>query len=342
MGSSLCSRPIEYPIYLAPEINQNSRGETTKILVTGGSGFIGSHLIPLLAERDYKVYTLERHVTGRYVLGPARTTVYGDIRDSFVIRKIIKEIQPEAVIHLAAISPVAYSYDHPQEVLEVNTLGTINLAEACLREVPHFKHFLYAGTSEEYGNQTEFPIKEDAELRPNSPYSVSKVAADKYLQYMRGAYEFPVTVLRPFNTYGRKEDTHFVVERALTQMLRGKTVMLGDPTPVRDLMYVEDHVNAYLTCLNNEKAIGEVFNFCTGRGVTVEEAINLLAKLTGFDGEILWNTIPARPLDIQKLIGSPEKAKRILGWQPKYSLEEGLKLSVEYWRNKFAKGSAHE
>ena len=342
MGSSLCSRPIEYPIYLASEINQNSRGETTKILVTGGSGFIGSHLIPLLAERDHKVYTLERHVTGRYVLGPARTTVYGDIRDSFVIRKIIKEIQPEAVIHLAAISPVAYSYDHPQEVLEVNTLGTINLAEACLRDVPHFKHFLYAGTSEEYGNQMEFPIKENAELRPNSPYSVSKVAADKYLQYMRGAYEFPVTVLRPFNTYGRKEDTHFVVERALTQMLRDKTVMLGDPTPVRDLMYVEDHVNAYLTCLKNEKAIGEVFNFCTGRGVTVEEAINLLAKLTGFDGEILWNTIPARPLDIQKLVGSPEKAKRILGWQPKYSLEEGLKLAVEYWRNKFAKGSAHE
>jgi dTDP-glucose 4,6-dehydratase len=125
-------------------------------------------------------------------------------------------------------------------------------------------------------------------------------------------------------------------------MLRGKTVTLGDPTPVRDLMYVEDHVNAYLTCLNSEKAIGEVFNFCTGRGVTVEETINLLAKLAGFDGEILWNTIPARPLDIQKLVGSPEKAKCILGWQPKYYLEEGLKLSVEYWRNKFAKGSAHE
>ena len=314
-----------------------------KILVTGGSGFIGSHLIPQLTARGHEVYSLERQVTGRYVLGLAqRTTVYGDMRDSFVIRKVVREIQPEAVVHLAAISPVAYSYDHPQEVLEVNTLGTINLAEACLREVPHFKHFLYAGTSEGYGNQTDFPIKEDAELRPNSPYSVSKVASDKYLQYMRDAYNFPVTILRPFNTYGRKEDTHFVVERAITQMLQNKEVRLGDPTPTRDLMYVDDHINAYLTCLNNEKAIGEIFNFCTGEGITIGKLVDLLVKLVGFDGKVIWGTIPARPLDIQKLVGSYEKAKRALGWRPKYTLEKGLKLTIEHWKNKLAEGAMHE
>ena len=314
-----------------------------KMLVTGGSGFIGSHLIPQLIARGHEVYSLERHVTGRYVLGLARrTTVYGDLRDGFVIRKIVREIQPEAVVHLAAISPVAYSYDHPQEVLEVNTFGTINLAEACLREVPHFEHFLYAGTSEEYGNQTKFPIKEDAELRPNSPYSVSKVASDKYLQYMRDAYNFPITILRPFNTFGRKEDTHFVVERTITQMLQNKEIRLGDPTPTRDLMYVDDHINAYLTCLNNEKAIGKIFNFCTGRGITIEKLIDLLVKLVGFDGEVLWNAIPARPLDIQKLVGSYEKAKRVLGWRPKYTLEKGLKLTIEHWKNKLVEGAMHE
>ncbi len=306
----------------------------TRLLVTGGSGFIGSHLIPKLAELGHEVYSLERYVTGRYVLGAKTMTVFGDLRDSFTIRKLVREAQPDAVIHLASISPVAYSYDHPQEVFDVNTLGTINLAEACLREVPHFKHFLFAGTSEEYGNQTEFPIKEDAELRPNSPYSVSKVAADKYLEYMRDAYDFPVTVLRSFNTYARKDNVHFVVERTITQMLQDKTVKLGDPTPVRDLLYIDDHVDAYMTCLDNEKARGDVFNFCTGRGVSIKELVDQIASLVDFDGEIIWGTIPARPLDVKKLVGSYEKAKRVLGWKPKYTLEEGLKKTVDFWKNK--------
>lgn len=308
-----------------------------KVLVTGGSGFIGSHLIPKLIELGHDVYSLERYVTGRYVLGAHKApTVFGDLRDGFVIRKMVKRIQPDAVIHLASISPVAYSYDHPQEVFEVNALGTINLAEACLHEVHNFKHFLYAGTSEEYGNHTKFPIKEDAELRPNSPYSVSKVAADKYLHYMKDAYEFPVTILRPFNTYGRKDNTHFVVERTVTQMLQCKDVKLGDPRPVRDFIYVDDHVSAYLTCLNNEKAKGEVFNFCGGRGVSIKGLVGLIAKFVGFDGKITWSTIPARPLDIQKLVGSYEKARRMLGWKPKYTLEEGLKETVAFWKKKLA------
>lgn len=309
-----------------------------KVLVTGGSGFIGAELLPKLVELGHEVYSLERYVTGRYVLGAQTTTVFGDLRDSFSICKLVREIQPEAVIHLASISPVAYSYDHPQEVFEVNTLGTINLAEACLREVPDFKSFLYAGTSEEFGNQDKFPITEDAELRPNSPYAVSKVAADKYLQYMHAAYGFPVTILRPFNTYGRKNNTHFVVERIITQMLQGKTVRLGNPTPRRDFIYVDDHVDAYLACLNNPKAKGEVFNFCTGRDISIRELAELISNLTGFKGKIQWNAIPARPLDIKKLLGSYEKAKKVLGWRPKYTLEEGLEKTIEFWKRKL-KGS---
>jgi len=311
--------------------------DTMKVLVTGGSGFIGSHLIPKLIDLGHEVYSLERYVTGRYVLGAREaTTVFGDLQDSFIIRKLVREIQPDAVIHLASISPVAYSYDHPQEVFETNIIGTINLAESCLREIPRFKHFLYAGTSEEYGNQTQFPIKEGAELRPNSPYSVSKVAADRYLHYMRDAYDFPMTVLRPFNTYGRKDSVHFVVERIVTQMLRGEAVGLGDPNPVRDLMYVNDHIDAYTMCLNNEKAKGEIFNFCIGHGISIKELANMIAKLTNFDGKITWSTIPARPLDIQKLVGNYQKAKRVLGWKPKYTLEEGLKETISFWKDKLA------
>ena len=305
-----------------------------RVLVTGGSGFIGGCLIPKLVGCGHEVYSLERYVTGRYVLGAKAMTVFGDLRDGFVIRKLVKDIQPDAVIHLAAISPVAYSYDHPQEILEVNTLGTINLAEACLRELSNFKHFLYAGTSEEYGDQDKFPTTEDSELRPNSPYSVSKVAADKYLQYMRVAYNFPVTILRPFNTYGRRDNTHFIVERTITQMLQGKTIKLGDPQPVRDFMYVDDHADAYLACLDNEEARGDVFNFCTGHGVSIKELVDQIAELVGFDKEIVWGTIPARPLDIKTLVGSYEKAKRVLGWEPKYTPEEGLRETIAFWRNK--------
>ncbi len=217
--------------------------------------------------------------------------------------------------------------------METNFLGTVNLAESCLREVPHFKHFLFAGTSEEYGNQEKMPIKETTELYPNSPYAVSKVAADKYLQYMRDAYDFPVTILRNFNTYGRRDNTHFVVERAITQMLQKKTVELGDPTPIRDFMYVNDHVNSYLTCLGNEKAIGEIFNFCTGRGVSIAQLAELIKELTDFKGDVVWDTIPKRPLDITVLVGDYSKAKQLLGWEPEFTLEEGLRLTIDFWRN---------
>lgn len=311
-----------------------------KVLITGGNGFIGSQLIPKLIEHGYDVYSLERYVTGRYVLGGHRSvkTVFGDLRDHFAVRKLVREVQPDAVVHLGSISAVSYSYDHPIEVMETNFLGTVNLAESCLREVPHFKHFLFAGTSEEYGNQEKVPIQETVELRPNSPYAVSKVAADKHLQYMRDAYDFPVTILRNFNTYGRRDNTHFVVERTIAQMLGGKTVKLGDPKPVRDFMYFYDHANSYLTCLENEKSIGEIFNFCTGRGVSIAELVESIKELTGFESEVIWNSIPERPLDIAVLVGDHSKAKRILGWEPKFTLEDGLRVTIDFWKNNLVGG----
>jgi len=307
-----------------------------KILVTGGNGFIGSHLIPRLVELEHDVYSLERYVTGRYVLGGERTvkTVFCDLRDHFAVRSAIRNIEPEAVIHLASISSVSYSYEHPQEVIETNFLGTVNLAEACMREVPSFKHFLFAGTSEEYGNSKVNPKTEDSPMCPNSPYSASKVAADKYLQYMRDAYGFPTTVLRNFNTYGRKDNTNFVVERTIVQMLNGKNVRLGDPLPIRDFLYVDDHVNSFLTCLGNEKALGEVFNFCTGRGTSIKQLVELISELTGFRGQVNWNTIPSRPLDIAELVGDCSKANRLLDWRHKYELKDGLQLTIDFWKTR--------
>ncbi len=306
-----------------------------RVLITGVSGFIGSHLVEKMANSNYDLYALERYVTGRYVLGSSRDikTLYGDLREYALVRKTIREVQPDYVIHIAAISPVSYSYDHPFEVIDTNFYGTLNLAEACLHECPELKQFLFASTSETYGNGP-LPRKEDTPQNPNSPYAVAKMAAEKYLLYLRDAYRFPVTILRNFNTYGRKDNTHFVVERMTVQMLRGDEVRLGDPEPVRDLMYVDDHVQSYLTCLGNQRAVGEIFNFCTGIGVKIKGLAEKIAEKTGFKGRIVWGTVPQRPLDIKELVGDNSKAKTVLNWSPKYTLDQGLDLTVKYWRER--------
>jgi len=315
-----------------------------RILVTGATGFIGGRLLErLIEDGSHDLYSLQRYVTGRYVLGADHgvKTVFCDLRDHFAVRAAIREVQPEIVFHLAAISPVSYSYDHPNEVIEANLIGTVNLAEACLREVSHFKHFLFASTSETYGNGPT-PKTEETPQNPNSPYSVSKHAAEKYVLYMFDAYKFPATVLRPFNTYGRRDNTHFLVERMLVQMLRGNVVRLGDPTPERDLLYLEDHVDAYLVCMANPKAIGQAFNFATGEKITVRDLAEKMRTLTGFREQILWDTIPRRPLDIHILYGNSAKAKSVLGWTPKYTLDEGLRLTIDFWRKKLAIAEADQ
>ena len=308
-----------------------------RILVTGVTGFIGSHLVPMLVEKEHSVWGMERYVTGRIGQHHQVKTVYADLNDGFTVRKAIRAVKPEAVIHLASISAVSYSYEHPQEVIATNLIGTISLAEACLRETDYFKQFLLAGTSEEYGNNGFESQKEDNPLHPASPYAVSKVACENYLNYMNEAYDFPTTILRPFNTYGRIKNYHFLIEKTIVQMLTQKEVRLIDPTPVRDWMYVDDHVNAYMTCIESERALGETFNFCTGKGYTVKETVEKIADVVGFKGEIQWGSAPSRPTESRVIIGSYEKAKQILGWSPKYNLEKGLKETVDYWRNKFQK-----
>jgi nucleoside-diphosphate-sugar epimerase len=312
-----------------------------RILVTGATGFVGSRLLERLAESGgHELYSLQRYVTGRDDLAPAQDAeplvkvAFCDLRDPAAVKSAVREIQPEVVFHLASISPVSYSYDHPNEVMDVNLCGTINLAEACQREISHFKHLLFASTSETYGNGP-LPKREDTPQSPNSPYSVSKLAAEKYLLYMWQARKFPVTVLRAFNTYGRRDNSDYLVERMIVQMLRGDVVRLGDPTPARDLLYIDDHVDAYLACLSHTKAsVGEVFNFCTGEKVTVRSLAEKLRDMTGFGGQIIWNTIPRRPLDIHVMYGDPGKAKSALGWEPKTKLEAGLSRTLDFWRQK--------
>lgn len=306
------------------------------ILLTGSTGFIGGELAPRLEERGYKVYKLERYVTGRMgrTFNPPEDVWFADLRDVFSLTRVIQKIQPDIVIHLGALTAVAYSYQHPQEVLETNFLGTVTLAELCRRYVPNFQQFIFASTAEVYGTTPEKCKSEDLlDLRPNSPYAVSKYATERYLMYLHEAYNLPVTVFRMFNSYGRKHDRWFVVEKIIYQMLHEEVCQLGDPEPVRDFLYFTDQLEAYLAALENPEAIGEIINVSSGRGISIRKLTELIAELTGFEGKMVWRRMPKRPLDIMHLVGTNRKVRRILQVPEPIGLEEGLSKTIDWWRN---------
>jgi nucleoside-diphosphate-sugar epimerase len=302
---------------------------TERILITGGTGFVGSNIIPKLLDEGHSVWSVQRYVTGRYGKLDASVAVRTlDLTDYERVGTVLKEINPDVVIHLGAITSVGYSYDSPTELMRVNALGSINLAERC-RELPNLRHFIAAGTTEEYGLAPDRPANERTKCVPNSPYSVSKYATTKYLQYMWMAHEFPMTIMRATNSYGRVNDVNFVIEKAISQMLSGQVVRLGDPYPIRDFMYVDDHVSGYLAVLHNrEKSLGEIFNMSTGTSHRIAEVVDIIKNLIGFNGPIQWGG-KKRPLDIIDHRIDSTKIRKTLGWEPKFTLEQGLTKTIE-------------
>ncbi len=299
------------------------------IFLTGATGFVGGFLAEQLSNDGHEVYGLVRWTSEKKHYKNFKP-IFGDLRDYHILLKTIRAIKPKYVYHLAAISPVSYSFENPFEYMEVNTTGTINLAEINLRHNKRLEKFIFAGTPEEYGLQdTKYPIKEDAPLRPASPYGVSKVAADLYLQYMHKAYEFPVTILRHTNCYGRRDQTHFVIESIVTQMLTKEEILLGDPYPVRDFIYISDVVDAYLNA--SRKKAGLVYNFGWGKGYSIKEVVEMAQKLTGFDGKIHWNTLPKRALEIPYMTLDAAKAWKELQWTPDIGIVGGLKKVRNHW-----------
>lgn len=305
-----------------------------RILISGSTGFVGQFLVPKLLKLGHDVYCLEEYffrTMGK--LGVKNHNLFlADIRDSYAISNVMMKVRPDVVIHLAAMTAVAYSYDHFYETTMTNYIGTINMAEIARLYCPNLKQFIFPSSAEVYG-VNKIPLKRETDrLVPNSPYAVAKRACEDYLTYMNKAYDFPVTIFRPFNSYGRKDSNWFVVERTIWQMLRGQPVCnLGDPEPVRDFLYIENHADAYIKALNNPKAIGEVYNLSTGVGVTIKQLASIIRDLTEFRGKIKWATLPRRPLDIMHLVGANDKLKS-LGWKEPIPLTEGLNRTIDYWK----------
>jgi len=250
---------------------------------------------------------------------------------------IVKNIEPHYIIHVGGATAVRHSFENPIEFGAVNYLGTVNLVHAAL-EVSCFKKFLFASTMETYGYQDEkVPFKEDvSKLEPDSPYAVSKIAAEKYIEMISKSSDFPHVILKCCNTFGRKHNSGFIVEYLITNMLKGETIYIGTPEAVRDLMYVTDHVKAYITAMKSDVKEGK-FNFSTGEHMTMWELAKKIKELTGFTGDIVRGfppNYPSRPQTAQYLAMDASKAGDLLGWKPEFSIEEGLKKTIEYWKGK--------
>ena len=311
------------------------------VLITGVTGFIGSHLARKLVEKEYDVYGLVRHVSRSELrsLEPILERIHfveGDIAEYHSVRSAIASIAPKAVVHLAALTPVRYSFEDPFPYAKINLGGTMNFAHAILEESPNTR-LIAASTAEVYGWQPHKPTPEDAKLNPSSPYAVSKVAADEYLQMAMKVYGLKATVLRSNNTYGRIGERGYLVEYIVSSMLGNQTVHIGAPKHVRDYMLVDDHVDAYVRALENEGAIGEVFNVSPGNPITNLELAKKIGEITGFKGRIIDESYPPgypvrpRKWDTEYIVLNSDKIRSTLGWKPTVSLDEGLRRTIDSW-----------
>lgn len=311
-----------------------------KILITGISGFIGQYLTKHFLDKGYVVHGMYEHEESKAKNPeiPEKNKHMANLKDAASLEKVIKEVQPHYVFHLAAKTEVALSFDNYLEVSEVNYVGTVALAEANRKLNPNLKLFVMASTMETYGYQNpEYgAFTEDTPQYPAAPYAVAKRACELYLDYMEYAYEFPFTIIRQTNAYGRTDNDFFVVERIITQMLQSKEINLGEPDPERNFIWIDDLVGLYDAIVSNvDKSRGETFVTGPDAAISIEKLVRLCAKALDWQGDVNWYTIPKRPGEIYYLNSNPGKASRTLGWEPKVSLEEGIQRTVDIWKKNY-------
>lgn len=305
-----------------------------RVLVTGGEGFIGSHLVERLVRdgADVRVLALYNPF-GRYGwLDPAVhrevELLPGDVRD---VERVADAVAGcEVVFHLAALIGIPYSYVAPESYVQVNVQGTINVATACRR---HGARMVHTSTSETYGTAITVPISESHPMQPQSPYSASKIGADMMALSFHHAFELPVAVVRPFNTYGPRQSTRAVIPTVLAQLHKGATQLhLGATSPTRDFNYVEDTVAGFLAVAACDRALGEVVNIGSGREISIGDLVRLLVQITGTSAEIVTEEARLRPRgsEVERLLCDNTRAREWTGWTPQVSLEDGLTRTSEW------------
>jgi len=317
----------------------NSFWNGKKVLVTGAGGFIGSQLTETLAQSGAAVRAFVRY-NSRRDPGLLRLTderflremeiIFGDIRDADAVTQAVRGC--DLVFHLGALISIPYSYVHPREVAEVNWMGTLNVLTAS-RECG-VGRVLHTSTSEVYGTALRVPIDEDHPLQGQSPYSASKIGADKMAESFYCAFQLPVVTVRPFNTYGPRQSARAVIPTIITQALALDEIHLGNLDTRRDFTYVSDTVRGFLCAAQAEQVEGETFNLGTGQEVTIRELLERILKIVGRDVRVRVDDQRLRPenSEVMRLLSNNEKARQRLHWQPEVSLEAGLEQTVEWIR----------
>ncbi len=308
-----------------------------KVLITGAGGFIGSHLTEKLVDLGAEVTAFVRYSSDKDIgliesfddkIKEKLKIEFGDISELETLQKVFKD--KDVVFHLAASISVPYSFKHPEEVSSVNTKGTLNVLTAAKDQ--KVSRILVTSSSEVYGTAKFIPITEEHPLQAQSPYSASKIAGDKFAESFFKTYNLPVTIVRPFNNYGPRQSARAVIPTIITQALTLDKIKLGALSPRRDLLFVEDTVDGFIKIAENTNTFGEVLNLATGKDISIGELAKLICKIIGKEIPIETDEQRLRPknAEVNVLCGDASKIKRLIGWTPKTSLNEGLKKTIEW------------
>jgi len=307
-----------------------------RVLVTGADGFIGSHLVEMLVDKGYQVKALSQYNSFNnwgwledVNCKDEIEVISGDIRDSHFCKLITKDV--DFIFHLAALIAIPYSYIAPNSYVDTNIKGTLNICQAA-KENGNIR-LIHTSTSEVYGTAQYVPIDENHPTQPQSPYSASKIAADAMAMSFYTAFDLPLTIARPFNTYGPRQSARAVIPTIITQIANGMNkIKLGDISPTRDFNYVDDTCRGFISILESEKTIGETINIGSNFEISISDTLNIIKELMNSNVEFITDSDRIRPgkSEVFRLCCDNSKINKLTGFKPEIDIKEGLQRTISW------------
>ena len=304
-----------------------------RVLVTGASGFLGSHLVRRLVAQEAQVFAIRSSGSAE---SPERLAgviddielLEANLRDAWSLNEVVSVARPELVIHQAAFTHVGKSFSRIDENIQTNIQGTVNLLLAL---GGNYERFVNVGSGDVYGD-APVPFQEDGPVRPASPYAVSKYAAERFCRMFNQAYGWPIVCLRPFNVFGPHQSPDRIIPELIISAMSGRDLKMTEGTQTREFMYVDDVVDAFTRALTRPGIDGEVINVCRGEEVSIRELAVTVLDLMGNPVRALFGALPYRPTEIWRMFGDNSKALTLLDWKPTTSLADGLTRTIDWYR----------